>query len=43
MVKENPFLIGIVSYGLGCGRKNFPGVYTKVAHYRDWIENNSGF
>jgi secreted trypsin-like serine protease len=29
--------IGIVSYGIGCGRDGFPGVYSEVEHYRSWI------
>uniref|UniRef100_A0A182PHK4 Scavenger receptor class A n=1 Tax=Anopheles epiroticus TaxID=199890 RepID=A0A182PHK4_9DIPT len=31
-------LTGIVSWGKHCGYANKPGVYLKVAHYRDWIE-----
>jgi hypothetical protein len=31
-------LVGIVSRGKGCGLKNTPGVYTKVAPYLGWIE-----
>ncbi|XP_015811973.1 vitamin K-dependent protein C isoform X3 [Nothobranchius furzeri] len=31
------FLVGLVSWGEGCGIKDKPGIYTKVSNYNRWI------
>lgn len=35
----NDSLTGIVSYTLGCGRNDFPSIYTNVHHHLDWIND----
>lgn len=30
--------VGIISTGIGCARRDLPGVYTRVSHYAQWIE-----
>ena len=34
------YVIGIVSYGQGCGRPFKPGINTNVSYYLDWIGKN---
>ncbi|CAH0718147.1 unnamed protein product, partial [Brenthis ino] len=31
-------IVGITSFGLGCARKDTPGIYTKISYFIDWIE-----
>jgi secreted trypsin-like serine protease len=40
--EQNPYLVGIVSNGYGCGVKAVPAFYTRVSFFSDWIERISG-
>jgi len=35
---EDDILVGLTSYGRGCAREGYPGVYTRISGYEDWIK-----
>lgn len=38
---ENYELIGLVSWGIDCGHRDYPGVYARVTAARAWIDANA--
>lgn len=39
LIDADGTLVGIVSTGVGCGRKMLPGIYTRVSRYTEWINS----
>jgi trypsin len=39
----NNTLTGIVSFGNECAVANFPGIYTKISNYLDYIDDPASF
>ncbi|GAA6229482.1 vitamin K-dependent protein C [Lates japonicus] len=37
LYRDTWFLVGLVSWGEGCGRRDKLGIYTKVSNYNEWI------
>jgi secreted trypsin-like serine protease len=41
-INGRKYLVGIISWGVGCTNKKYPGVYVNVAAYDGWIDATVG-
>lgn len=39
---QSSFLGGIYSTGYGCGRPSYPGIYTEMSYFVQWIADQTG-
>ena len=39
-ITNKAVLVGVISWSFGCADPNFPGVYARVTHVLDWINDN---
>ncbi|XP_022821646.1 trypsin, alkaline C-like [Spodoptera litura] len=40
-IYHNGVVVGVCSFGIECGRADFPGVNTRVANYSNWVVDNA--
>lgn len=41
-IDGSPRLIGIVSWGFGCAKPSYPGIYSRISAAHEWLIEKAG-